>query len=103
MLLHYQDDDTKMSTVTDQVKHWFQFWTNHLELRDRARRGRRAALRRLLYVKARSRSRWATGPTGALMLTPRDLGWLSRVPDLWVDNAGDEWQHTGAPTGSYTE
>eukprot|EP00959_Pyramimonas_sp_CCMP1952_P185140 3871356-Pyramimonas_sp.AAC.1 len=55
MLLHYQDDEPKMSVVKDQVKQWFQFREAHPELRERVRRGWGAVLKRLIYLRPRSR------------------------------------------------
>ncbi|CAK0816536.1 unnamed protein product, partial [Prorocentrum cordatum] len=103
MLLHYQDDEAKMSVVKDQVKQWFQFWEAHPEMRERVRRGWRAVLKRLIYLRPRSRWRCVTGPMGALIMTLRELGWTPRAPDHWLDDHGNEWKHMGDVADSYDE
>ncbi|CAK0831769.1 unnamed protein product, partial [Prorocentrum cordatum] len=103
LLLHYQDDDPKMSVVKDQVKQWFQFWEAHPELRERVRRGWRAMLKRLIYLRPRSRWRCVTGPMGALIMMLRELGWTPRAPDHWLDDQGDEWKHMGDAADSHDE
>ncbi|CAK0870501.1 unnamed protein product [Prorocentrum cordatum] len=103
LLLHYQDDDPKMSVVKDQVKQWFQFWEAHPELRERVRRGWRAVLKRLIYLRPRSRWRCVTGPMGALIMMLRELGWTPRAPGHWLDDQGNEWKHMGDAADSYDE
>ncbi|CAK0827060.1 unnamed protein product, partial [Prorocentrum cordatum] len=95
MLLHYQDDEPKMSAIIDQVKNWFQFWVANPDMRERVRRGWRAVLKKLIYTRPRARWRCITGPMGALILSLRELGWTPRAPDMWIDDQGDEWRHLG--------
>eukprot|EP00959_Pyramimonas_sp_CCMP1952_P244497 5110618-Pyramimonas_sp.AAC.1 len=87
----------------DQAKQWFQFWSAHPELHDQARKVWRAVFKRLIYMRARSRWRWATGTQGAMTFTLRDLGWAPRAPDLWAGKNGDERRHQGDIMDSYTE
>ncbi|CAK0889237.1 unnamed protein product, partial [Prorocentrum cordatum] len=100
LLLRYRDDEPKMAALAQQVKEWFHFWARHSELRDRVRLGWRAVLKRLLYLRPRARWKCATGPAGAIILALRDIGWIPRAPDVWIDDEGSEWRHLGNDGGS---
>ncbi|CAK0911512.1 unnamed protein product, partial [Prorocentrum cordatum] len=71
LLLRYQDDEPKMAALAQQVKEWFHFWARHSELR------------------------CVTGAMGATTLALRDIGWIPRAPDVWIDDEGSEWRHLG--------
>ncbi len=32
---------------------------------------------------------------GAIILAPRDIGWIPRAPDVWIGDEGSEWRHLG--------
>ncbi|CAK0878929.1 unnamed protein product, partial [Prorocentrum cordatum] len=95
LLLRYQDDEPKRAALAQQVKEWFHFWARHPKLRDRVRLGWRAVLKRLLHVRPRARWKCVTGPMGAITLALRDIGWIPRAPDAWIDDEGSEWRRLG--------
>ncbi|CAK0907479.1 unnamed protein product, partial [Prorocentrum cordatum] len=90
-----QDDEPKMAALAQQVKEWFYSWARHSELRDRVRLGWRAVLKGLRYLRPRARWKCVTGPMGAIILALRDIGWIPRAPDVWIDDEGSEWRHLG--------